>query len=469
MILTFLYLVCIIKIFKNLKRTHHFSRTVKVFFAFSLIFLLFQNCSKKEDIAPIVSSGFVVPETKDIIMYEINIGSFSNGKNLDGITSRLDHIQALGINTIWLMPIHPIGTVNSFGSPYCIKDYLGINPQIGNLADLKKLIEEAHKRKIAVILDWVANHTAWDHPWITEHPDWYTQDASGNIIHPPGTNWMDVADLNFDNNEMRNAMISAMEYWINQVGIDGFRCDAADLVPFNFWQQAISSLQNSAGRKLILLAEGTRDDHFAAGFHIDFSWDYYNAVKNIFVSNGSISAIYNTNNNEYANVPEGKKKLRFTTNHDLSNELTPIGVFGNKKAALAASVATIFMNGVPLIYSGQEVGVSNPAIYTSGQTINWNANPELLEAYKNILQFYKSSTVAKNGTLSYFNHVDFIVFQKTIESNKVLIIINSRSAAKTLTVPTSFQGNWRNAINNQTTTLVESLELEAHEFLILRN
>lgn len=435
-----------------------------------LLLLLFLNCSKNDDSSPNIpeSEAFSIPETKDIVMYEINIESFSQGGNLNGITNRLDNIKALGINTIWLMPIHPIGTVNSFGSPYCVKDYRGVNPEIGGFTDLKNLVDEAHERGIAVILDWVANHTAWDHAWITQHPDWYTQDGSGNIVHPQGTNWMDVADLNFSNTQMRLEMIAAMEFWITEAGIDGFRCDAADLVPFDFWQDALSTLETNTQRDLIFLAEGTRNDHFAAGFQMNFSWDYYNAVKNIFTSNGNPSQLSTTNTNEYQVVPAGKKKLRFTTNHDLSNELTPIGVFGNKNAALAASVATIFMNGTPLIYSGQEVGVSNPSVYTNGLAINWSSNSDMLSAYTKLLQFYKSSEVAKNGIIAYFNTSDFIVFEKTLGNDKLLVIINSRSSEKTLTVPAGLHGNWENALLNEPLSLNGSLQLNAHGYLILR-
>jgi len=441
----------------------------KAFLIIILGILLFQSCGKSDDAAPYIPVDFTIPDTKDIIMYEINIGSFSPAGSLNGITTRLDHIEALGINTIWLMPIHPIGHVNSFGSPYCVKDYFAVNPRLGGFEDLKKLVEEAHKRKIAVILDWVANHTAWDNPWITEHPNWYTQDGSGNIIHPPGTNWSDVADLNFDNSEMRLEIIAAMEHWITEAGIDGFRCDAADLVPFDFWQQAITTLENNAGRDLILLAEGTRDDHFAAGFQMNFSWDYYNAVKNVFVSNGNPTLLYNTNTSEYEVVPSGDKKLRFTTNHDLSNERTPIGVFGSNQAALAASVATIFMNGTPLIYSGQEVGVSESSLYTTGQAIPWSSNPELLSDYTALLQFYKSSDVAKNGSLAYFNDPDFIIFEKTMGNSKVLVIINSRASDKTLSVPDGLQGSWQNALMNQAVTVSGNLQLNAYEYLILKN
>lgn len=432
-----------------------------------LLVLFFINCSKNDETTTVAPTVFTIPETKDIVMYEINIGSFSQAGNLNGIINRLDAIQALGINTIWLMPIHPIGTVNSFGSPYCIKDFRGVNPEIGTLNDLKNLVEQAHERGIAVILDWVANHTAWDHPWITQHPNWYTQDGSGNIVHPPGTNWTDVADLNYNSAAMRSEMIAAMQFWITEAGIDGFRCDAADLVPFDFWQNAIATIQNETGRSLIFLAEGTRNDHFAAGFQMNFSWDYYNVVKNVFTMNGNPSQLYSTNSNEYQTVPSGKKKLRFTTNHDLSNELTPMGVFGSKKVALAASVATIFMNGVPMLYSGQEVGVNNPSIYTTGQTIAWNANADMLAEYKKLMLFYKNSEVAKSGTLQYLNNSNFIIIEKTLGENKLLVIINSRESVQSLSLPTNLQGNWQNVMSNNSVLISANVELNAHDYLIL--
>lgn len=442
---------------------------MKKIILFLIFLLLFQNCESNDNQNTDNTVQFTVPATEDIIMYEINIGSFSNQGNINGITARLHNIKALGINTIWLMPIHPIGTLNSFGSPYCVKNYREVNPQLGNLQDLKTLVEQAHLRNIAIIMDWVANHTSWDNPWITEHPNWYTQDGSGTIISPAGTNWSDVADLNFDNAEMRLEMIAAMSFWINEVGIDGFRCDAADLVPFDFWQQAINSLENNSERNIILLAEGSREDHFAAGFQMNFGWNWYNTLKNVFTANGNPASLYTTHTNEYSSVPFGKRRLRFTTNHDLSNEQTPVSVFGSKKAAEAASVATLLMNGTPLIYSGQEVGVNQPSIYLTGQPINWNANADMLEAYTAMLQFYKNSDVARKGTITYYNNSDCIVFEKKIGNDKLLIIINSRSTTKTASIPNNLQGNWKNALLNQSVTISENVQLNGYEYLILKS
>jgi len=200
-----------------------------------------------------------VPQTEDIILYEVNLRAFSTTGDLQGVIDKLDHLQSLHVNVIWLMPIHPIGTINSVNSPYSVRDYKAVSSEYGDLATLRALTDAAHARGMCVIMDWVANHTAWDHPWIT-NSEWYTRDANGSIIMPPGTNWADVADLNFDNQEMRAAMVDAMKYWILEANVDGFRCDYADGVPFDFWQDAISQLRSIPNRSLIMLAEGDRHD-----------------------------------------------------------------------------------------------------------------------------------------------------------------------------------------------------------------
>ena len=191
-------------------------------FIFTFLFL-FLSCKNKEEILPPVKyppQGYTqygtpfsnIPNTEDLVMYEVNLLAFSEEGNLEGVIARLDEIKALGVNVIWLMPVHPIGEINSVNSPYSVKNYTAIHPQLGTLADLRQLIEEAHQLNMAVILDWVANHTAWDHPWIT-NTSWYTQNVNGEIIHPAGTNWEDVADLNFDNPEMLQTYQNFMEIY----------------------------------------------------------------------------------------------------------------------------------------------------------------------------------------------------------------------------------------------------------------
>lgn len=432
------------------------------------VFFVFESCTK--DNAPVVQNpppAFETPAVEDIVMYEVNPWAFSASMDFQGIIDRLDSIKALGVNTIWLMPIYPVGIVNSFGSPYCVRNYTEVSTTLGTLEDLQSLVIKAHDRKIAVILDWVANHTSWDNPWISSNKDWYTQDGSGNIISPPGTTWNDVADLNYANNDMRLAMIAAMKYWVENADIDGFRCDAADFVPFDFWQQAIDSLHTIQGKNLILLAEGARADHFAAGFQMNFSWDFLTSLKNVFTSNYNAGTLFTTNSNEYVSVPAGDRKLRFTTNHDESNTATPITVFNGKEGALAASVITIYLEGVPLIYCGQEVGVAPTTVYHGSGPINWTINGDMLSAYKQLINFYDSSDALRKGALETFSDVNVAIFKKSYDTEQILVIVNTRSTTVSFSVPLPLQGDWKNALDGSALTLPDVFTLAPYQYLML--
>jgi len=439
-----------------------------------LLFVLVVSCRKDFNPSDVITPGppdgpFAgVPNTKDIIMYEINERAFSQSGDFEGITQRIDSIKALSVNVIWLMPIHPIGEINTVNSPYCVKDYLAINPEYGNLDDLKNLVKEAHKRDIAVIMDWVANHTAWDNPWIT-NTSWYTQ-VNGEIVHPPGTNWQDVADLNFSNAEMRLAMISAMRYWINDVLIDGFRCDAADMVPFSFWKQAIDSLEAIPDRKLILVAEGARADHFTAGFQLNYAWDFYNQLKNVFDGQGA-GGLFITHNTEYNGIPAGKHKLRFTTNHDESAwDATPITLFNGENGAIAASVIAINLGGIPLIYSSQEVGRVNTLPFFSNSPIDWTLHPGMLSTYKQLLAYHSQSETVKTGNLTTYPNDQIAVFIKSSAEEDVLFLVNVRNVVVNYSPPADIQNKlWVDVFSNEPVSLAGEYTFDPYSYLILKN
>ena len=403
-------------------------------------------------------------------MYEVNLRAFSSSGDLQGVINRLDQLKALNVNVIWLMPIYPIGQINSVNSPYCVKNYYEVGSEFGTLADLRTLTTEAHNRNMAVVVDWVANHTAWDNPWITQHPEWYSQDGAGNIIIPPGTNWNDVADLNFSNATMRVNMIDAMKYWTLEANIDGFRCDYADGVPYSFWKQAIDSLNTIPNRNLIFLAEGTRADHYDAGFEMTYAWDFYTSIKNVFAGSAP-STIYTTNTSEYAGVPAGKRKLRFTTNHDQSAwEATPMTLFNGKAGATCASVITTYYNGVPLIYTGQEVGRVSTVPFFSNSPINWTVNLDMQQNYRDMLSFYSESAVSRYGTVVPYTANDVVCFKKVLNADQVLVIANVRNNTTNYSIPTALlNSTWTNAITGAPVTIGSSLSLMAYQYLILKN
>ena len=231
-----------------------------VYAAVMLFFVLLSSKTYAQD-PPQYGTPFAgVPDTRDINMYQVNIRAFSSGSNFAGVTARMQNIKDLSTNVVYLMPVFPVGTdsrskVASSTSPYSIKDFKSVGSEFGNLADLRTLVDNAHSRGMAVILDWVVNQTSWDHPWITQHPDWYVR--NNGVIQQLGS-FADVAALDMNNATMRAAMIDAMRYWVFAANIDGFRCDYANNAPIPFWSAVISNLRGITSHKLVMFAEGDR-------------------------------------------------------------------------------------------------------------------------------------------------------------------------------------------------------------------
>ena len=458
---------------------HYFPKNVpgRIFLILSLF--IFTSCEKPDN-NPDTGPGNhpdqyetpfeLVPATSDIVMYEINQRAFSVQGTLTGILPRLDSIRDLGVNVIWLMPIHPIGAVNSVNSPYSVQNYLEVNPEFGTLEDLRTFVREAHTRNMAVILDWVANHTSWDNPWIV-NKSWYTQDANGNIIHPAGTNWMDVADLNFTNAEMRLEMIKAMKYWVLQANVDGYRCDAADWIPSTFWKQAIDSLRKIPNRDIIMLAEGARKDHFIAGFDLNFGWDYFGKLKNVFKDNHTTTGLVAVHQAEYTGVPGDARVLRFTSNHDeCAWDDTPLGLFGGKDGSLAAFVLTAFSGGVPLIYNGQEVGCPVKLPFFSKSPINWTTNPDMLKAYKKIMEIRQTNPAAREVHLTnLMGGTGVLGMHKVKDQHELLVLVNTRNAPGTINIPEHLKNiAWQDGMTGEPITLTSSVNLSPFQYKILK-
>lgn len=412
-----------------------------------------------------------VPETKDVVMYEINLRGFSKEGNFKGVQNRLDSIKALGVNVIWLMPINPVGQIRSaggLGSPYAVKNYKEVNSEFGTLEDFRTLVKEAHNRDMAVVIDWVANHTAWDNPWISNKA-WYKQDASGNIIIPPNTNWNDVAALDYNNQDMRKEMIRSMKYWVLAANIDGFRCDAADFIPYDFWKQAIDTLKTFKDRKLVLLAEGSRANHFNAGFQLNYGWDYYKTLKEVFKRAQPDAALFTTNSQEMTNIPNGSTKLRFTTNHDETAwDDTPVGLFSGKRGSMAAFVLASYMGGSTLLYNGQEVGSTKKLTFFDRDPIDWTENPDMVAEYKKLIAFKSSSEAVKAGQTERVNTSDLAVFKRVFNGQEVLVIVNTNNSESTLATPAELVNtSWKDVMGNKDFTLQAALKLQPYQYYIL--
>ncbi|HEX2920648.1 MAG TPA: alpha-amylase family glycosyl hydrolase [Bacteroidales bacterium] len=411
-----------------------------------------------------------VPDPRDASIYQINIRAFSDEGNFKGIIPRLDSIKDLGVNLIYLMPIYPVGKFKSVNSPYCISDYLSVNPEFGTLDDLRELVNGAHERGMAVILDWVANHTSWDNLWMKDK-SWYLQDSNGNIISPPGHNWNDVAQLDFKNNTMRQAMINAMKYWVLTANVDGFRCDYSDGPPFDFWKQAIDTLRNNTGHKLIMLSEGSRNDHFAAGFDYNFGFRTFETLKRIYKSNRPVSLIDSLNVSEYRGASDMQRVVRYTSNHDVNgSDGTPLELFGGERGAIAAFVAAAYMKSVPMIYNGQEVNTTYRLTFPfTSQNIRWSINPAITKEYKRIIGFRNESEAIRRGQLTSFSNQDICAFLKELGNEKIFVLVNMRNQIIDFSLNQKMsETSWTDVMTGQKTSLGKSISLQPYTYLILK-
>ena len=309
---------------------------------------------------------------QDAVIYEVNVRQFSEEGSFKKVEEHLPRLKDLGVEIIWLMPIHPISELNkkgSLGSPYSVADYYGINPEFGTEQDFRDLVQAVHDNGMLIILDWVANHTGWDHPWITSNPEWYTQDENGNIVHPPGTDWTDVADLNFTDWNMRIAMIDAMKYWVQEYNIDGFRADVAHSVPVDFWNLASEKLHEI--KDVFMLAEDGGDMALLkTAFDTNYAWplkDLFNRLG----KNGADAGDFRRNLKSTATqYKDGKYQMVFIDNHDENSwNGTVFERMGDNVKNLA--VVSFTVPGMPLIYNGNEIGLDRRLEFFERDPIEW--------------------------------------------------------------------------------------------------
>ena len=375
------------------------------------------------------------------VIYEVNVRDYSATGKFKAVTSDIPRLKKLGIDILWLMPINPIGELNrkgSMGSPYSVADYKGINTDLGNAADLHSLIDTAHAAGMHVVLDWVANHSSWDNPWLAAHKDWYTQDAQGNVVSP-NPDWSDVADLNYNNQDMRAAMLDAMKYWVTTFNIDGYRCDAAWGVDTAFWNSAATALREI---KPVWMVAETQDqaDLLSNAFQADYGWHFKDMLYGFGAGTGQKTDFSMTMNSQAMAYPTGTYPMLFITNHD-ENSWTGSLSMQYGKGAKTLSVLTFTVPGMPLIYDGQEVDSDKQLAFFEKDLIDWNQgstrSKTAVAFYTKLISLHhkNASLWAGNagGTMTrYKNDATRIVsFSRQKGANKVYIVLNiSPLAAK---------------------------------------
>jgi cyclomaltodextrinase len=367
---------------------------------------------------------------RDGVVYEIFPRNFSARGNFEGITAQLDRLKELGINILWLMPIHPVGrerAKGTIGSPYAVRDYYAINPDYGTPADFKRLVAEAHRRGMRVIIDIVANHTAWDSV-LMKSPAFYTHDAATGKIIPPVADWADVADLNYDNAQLRTYMTEMLKFWLREYDLDGFRCDVAGMVPTDFWESARTELER-VKPDIFMLAEWHEPDLLLKAFDVDYSWPVHSALTEVLQGSAPASVLRTAWEEEHAKWPRNALHLRFSDNHD---ERRAIARFG-ERAALAASAMMFTLDGVPLLYNGMEVGDTtesgSPALFER-LPVFWQIaerRPEFPRFYRQIIALRAKSNALRRGSTEWLRNSDesrIVTYARRSDAEELIVAIN---------------------------------------------
>jgi glycosidase len=374
---------------------------------------------------------------RDAVIYEVYLRSFSKEGTFKSLEGRLPGLKDLGVTVLWLMPIHPVGELNRkgrLGSPYSVQDYYAVNPQFGTLDDFKSLVQATHKLGMKIIIDLVANHTSWDSKLILEHPEWFTMNVEGAIV-APNVDWTDVADLNYDSHELRKYMIDMMEYWVRDVGIDGFRCDVAELVPTDFWDRARKELDKI--KPIMMLSEGTLPEHHVEAFDITYSWTVYDAFAKVMKGSTPVSIFDDILRNEANQFPKGSLRLRFNSNHDKNAWDAPAVTKYSPQGARATAVFSFTYPGVPFIYNGEEVGNDRKLPLFDKVEIDWSKHQEFRQFYTKLGALHLQHPALRRGEFVRLTNSDDRKVYSYLRRNgddQVIIIVNFANVSKSVAV-----------------------------------
>jgi len=344
-----------------------------------------------------------IPEwTQNLTIYEVNLRQYTTGGTIKEFREHLPRLQELGVGILWFMPIQPIGIKNrkgTMGSYYSIRDYCNVDPFYGSLAEFKALVDEIHEMGMYVILDWVANHTAWDHHWTKSNPEYYTKNEKGEFL-PPNPDWSDVLHLNYSVPELQNAMIESMKFWLKETNIDGFRCDMAHLVPTWFWNKAKAALDSL--KPVFMLAESENRDLLEHAFHVIYSWKIHHYINKQAKGKSTVFDLDNLLNSEIFEFPKNVTQMFFTSNHD-ENSWNGSALERLTFGLETFNVFIFTMPGLPLIYSGQEAGFGKRLLFFDKDYIIWK-DDKMAYLYKILVNLKKRNPALWHGQ----NHGDFI-------------------------------------------------------------
>ncbi len=393
--------------------------------------LFLWSCNGETD-SYVVETPLNTPDwAKNATIYEVNTRQFTEEGTFEAFMEHMPRLADMGVSILWFMPIHPIGEVErkgTLGSYYSVLDYKGVNPEFGTHDDFRAVVEKAHGLGMYVILDWVANHTAWDHPWTETNPEFYELDENGNFIPPRGTDWSDVIQLDYENPDVWEAMTDALEYWVREFNIDGYRADVADLVPTEFWNQAREKLD--AIKPVFMLAEAEYPPLNEKAFEMSYAWDLHHQMNALAQGRISIAEFDERFDRMRDRFPAHTYMMQFTSNHDENSwNGTVFERLGDGVMAFAVLASTI--EGMPLVYNGQEVGLSHRLEFFEKDEIIWDFDSPFMDLYSKLLNLNRDNRALWNGLhggpmqrISSDQDDTLYMFVRERGDDKVFVIVN---------------------------------------------
>lgn len=450
----------------------------KLLFAFALCFALVsctetdQSTSVAQPIGETVETDVLThPDwAKNATIYEVNIRQHTEAGTFAAFEKDIPRIHDMGIDILWLMPIHPIGKKNrkgGMGSYYSVHDYFEVNPEFGEMSDLQNLVQTAHSMGMKVIIDWVANHSAWDCDWVELHPEFYSVNEEGQM-HAPVDDWSDVVDLNYDNQGLRREMIKALKFWVEVADIDGYRCDVAEWVPMDFWESAREELE-TVKSDIFMLAEAEHPDHHSRAFDMSYSWEFMHIMNEVAKGNKSLAAFDEYMAKEDTNFVKDAYRMMFTTNHDENSwNGTVFERYGNAHALYATLAYTI--NGMPLVYGGQEAGNDRRLEFFEKDTVSWG-DYKFQDFYSKLLKLNKEEAALWNGMhggqykrIATANDEEIFAYSRTKDESQVIVLLNFADHAHSVEFEEAISGEYTSIFNGQTLSVFNNSDIKLEPY-----
>ncbi|MFO7845310.1 MAG: alpha-amylase family glycosyl hydrolase [Balneolaceae bacterium] len=416
--------------------------------------------------------------SKNAVIYEVNIRQYTAEGTFKAFADHLPRLKELGVDILWLMPIHPIGKKNrkgTLGSYYAVKDYYGVNPEFGTMEDFKELVQQIHDMGMYVILDWVANHSAWDNPLTEEHPEWYTKSIDGNFRPTPWYDWDDIIDFDYSKPGLRKYMTEAIKYWAEEAGVDGYRCDVAGFVPIGFWENVRRELDSI--KPVFMLAEWESRDLHKKAFDMTYAWSLWFSLEDLYQEKRDMGDLLEYLAHDVSTFPDNAYRMTFTENHDKNswegNQYTNYG-----DGLHAAMVLCCTVNGMPLVYSGQEAGLDRSLEFFEKDVIEWRDH-ENAEIYKKLFQLKKRNRALWNGKwggemirIKHNRPESVLAFYRESDGDKVISIINFSEQELDVNFDTiPFVGSYTDIFSGKEMTIEQKtvLNLGPWDYKVLSN